>query len=330
MRSAFDNPAQIKEDFANHAEKWEGFFITIYVFLYLIQIGYVMIIMGYTFVRGCADENEIRGFVADYSVMQAALAHLYMTAALFQSAFIVFQFNEHCIYSQNPSQVQLLYQFKNVAIIYFSLGFFFIVLYVLSLDLNKKLIQLIVQSQFEGQSKVLISAILVELMISTELFIEFSFYHALISEFPHNLNKYLNGLVYSTLIYHFITSYTLPIIYIYNIFKRKGCNIYFWRRFRNKRLYIQNRKETIEESNFGSFQEIKIERREALTAGTTNTKLTLNMRGSLFFCTICLDVMTHSDDLLKITQCNHIFHKQCMYRWGEINMNCPICRQDIY
>ena len=41
-------------------------------------------------------------------------------------------------------------------------------------------------------------------------------------------------------------------------------------------------------------------------------------------CTICLDPMNVSDNNLKLNECGHFFHKECLARWTKAE--CPICR----
>jgi hypothetical protein len=43
-------------------------------------------------------------------------------------------------------------------------------------------------------------------------------------------------------------------------------------------------------------------------------------------CSICLDYITND---YKKTNCNHIFHNQCLDKWFEHNNTCPLCRQCI-
>jgi hypothetical protein len=41
-------------------------------------------------------------------------------------------------------------------------------------------------------------------------------------------------------------------------------------------------------------------------------------------CTICL--LTYTDETKKATECNHIFHQECLDRWLQENNSCPLCR----
>lgn len=41
-------------------------------------------------------------------------------------------------------------------------------------------------------------------------------------------------------------------------------------------------------------------------------------------CSICLDTFGNKN-IIKL-QCNHNFHKKCIYQWFHINITCPLCR----
>lgn len=41
-------------------------------------------------------------------------------------------------------------------------------------------------------------------------------------------------------------------------------------------------------------------------------------------CSICLDVFGNKN-IIKL-QCNHNFHKYCIYKWFHIDIRCPLCR----
>ena len=42
-------------------------------------------------------------------------------------------------------------------------------------------------------------------------------------------------------------------------------------------------------------------------------------------CSICLDKQKYNCSI--ITNCNHIFHKECLKNWIELNDSCPLCRK---
>ena len=46
-------------------------------------------------------------------------------------------------------------------------------------------------------------------------------------------------------------------------------------------------------------------------------------------CSICLENFNINNKCIKIPECQHIFHKDCIYKWFDKNKTCPICRIDI-
>lgn len=44
-------------------------------------------------------------------------------------------------------------------------------------------------------------------------------------------------------------------------------------------------------------------------------------------CVICFDDINY--DNLAILKCNHYFHEDCIKKWFESNLNCPICRNNF-
>jgi hypothetical protein len=45
-------------------------------------------------------------------------------------------------------------------------------------------------------------------------------------------------------------------------------------------------------------------------------------------CTICVDEFDKEDDVI-ITPCKHLYHKQCIEKWCEQSVFCPVCKQDF-
>jgi hypothetical protein len=45
-------------------------------------------------------------------------------------------------------------------------------------------------------------------------------------------------------------------------------------------------------------------------------------------CPICYEKFNDNSNV-TILCCNHIFHSECIKKWGEINNICPLCRKQI-
>lgn len=45
-------------------------------------------------------------------------------------------------------------------------------------------------------------------------------------------------------------------------------------------------------------------------------------------CTICLEDFNINEMVVKL-ECVHYYHKQCILDWGDINIYCPVCRNDM-
>ena len=45
-------------------------------------------------------------------------------------------------------------------------------------------------------------------------------------------------------------------------------------------------------------------------------------------CSICI-IDFESEDKISITNCNHIFHTDCITEWGKYKTECPICREKL-
>lgn len=42
-------------------------------------------------------------------------------------------------------------------------------------------------------------------------------------------------------------------------------------------------------------------------------------------CTICLEEF-QNDEEIKLAQCNHGYHKDCLANWLTVKSNCPMCQ----
>jgi E3 ubiquitin-protein ligase BIG BROTHER-like protein len=45
-------------------------------------------------------------------------------------------------------------------------------------------------------------------------------------------------------------------------------------------------------------------------------------------CMICIENFKKKEELITLP-CKHLYHKACIKRWLELNINCPICKADI-
>jgi len=45
-------------------------------------------------------------------------------------------------------------------------------------------------------------------------------------------------------------------------------------------------------------------------------------------CPICYSIIKDKDKI--ITNCNHIYHKECLDEWFKISYRCPLCRESKF
>jgi hypothetical protein len=45
-------------------------------------------------------------------------------------------------------------------------------------------------------------------------------------------------------------------------------------------------------------------------------------------CSICITEYDN-DDFISITNCNHIFHTDCIKEWAKYKTDCPVCREKM-
>lgn len=46
-------------------------------------------------------------------------------------------------------------------------------------------------------------------------------------------------------------------------------------------------------------------------------------------CSICIECLNNREaTIVKMNNCNHYFHEQCIQPWLNQNMNCPLCRKE--
>jgi len=53
-----------------------------------------------------------------------------------------------------------------------------------------------------------------------------------------------------------------------------------------------------------------------------------NIKSENKSCSICI-VDFENDDMISITNCNHIYHTDCIKEWGKYKTECPICREPL-
>lgn len=45
-------------------------------------------------------------------------------------------------------------------------------------------------------------------------------------------------------------------------------------------------------------------------------------------CAICL-VDFEKTDMVSVTNCNHVFHNECIQEWSHYKHDCPVCREEL-
>merc|ERR1712087_250274 len=46
-------------------------------------------------------------------------------------------------------------------------------------------------------------------------------------------------------------------------------------------------------------------------------------------CSICLENFDTEHPIVKTKSCKHLFHRQCLKGWLQVNRTCPLCRHDL-
>ena len=75
------------------------------------------------------------------------------------------------------------------------------------------------------------------------------------------------------------------------------------------------------EINFTSNNELKIPLISDLTVG--------KVYGEEETCSICREKMSVGEEVVKISLCRHMHHKECFGKWLIVKKECPICRLRI-
>lgn len=67
----------------------------------------------------------------------------------------------------------------------------------------------------------------------------------------------------------------------------------------------------------------------AAVASTAAAEGTTDPEANRLQCVICLSPVEAAQGQYMVAPCNHIFHVECLSRWMEIKMECPICRHAL-
>lgn len=60
-----------------------------------------------------------------------------------------------------------------------------------------------------------------------------------------------------------------------------------------------------------------------------STIFTSNQDHTELNCSICREDISQNEELRRLNNCSHTFHKVCIDQWFRTNVHCPICRDDI-
>ena len=87
--------------------------------------------------------------------------------------------------------------------------------------------------------------------------------------------------------------------------------------------------ESVLEESFQMAQE-SIEKTDRIIKISSQQFSTLsdNIKKDTKSCTICISDF-EKEDMISITNCNHIFHTDCIKEWGKYKTECPICRDPL-
>ena len=321
----FSDAQQIYNDFANHSEKWRNLYLWTYWGIWSFQAFVALVIViGFFAVVAYYDEESTREqfefmifLLSGYEVATNWKLHLILTASFLQSAFIIFEFDDtNCITSPNPNEFAMAYTMKNWAIPMFGVGFLLVLLYFCLAFLRVTLALSIIHTNTNQLSCLIIFNIIVECLFFADFICRTIYFEKFYDNFPEKENKLMDNLIIICLIYRSLFVWILIIIGIVKvILKEKFYNCNCCRRMRgesSENIIIDP--ELQPAPDIQGIEEIQIHRPE---------------NGSMMFCTICLDMLNSHQNIIKITQCNHIFHKTCLNQWAIRNKSCPMCRGNI-
>lgn len=59
------------------------------------------------------------------------------------------------------------------------------------------------------------------------------------------------------------------------------------------------------------------------------TWMTKFMQTEQEFCAVCCEEFVRGKKLVKLPECNHFFHYDCITDWLKVKPLCPICKNDV-
>jgi len=79
-----------------------------------------------------------------------------------------------------------------------------------------------------------------------------------------------------------------------------------------------------------AYEERIFDERANINPDDTYDTVSVNSFADDTYCSVCIDNFdTTERDVVKLKNCYHIFHKECIDKWIKINRTCPICRKDV-
>ncbi|OMJ65650.1 hypothetical protein SteCoe_37844 [Stentor coeruleus] len=57
--------------------------------------------------------------------------------------------------------------------------------------------------------------------------------------------------------------------------------------------------------------------------------MTIYMQTEQEFCAVCCEEFVNGKELVKLPECNHFFHYDCITDWLNVKPLCPICKNDV-
>ena len=297
----FSNPDQIKEDFSMHSEKYKNLYFSIYCGIWSSQLFiliYIIFILvaPYKIYRRSMKKQIIKlvQLIIIYDLINTWKLHLLLTTSYLQAPFTIFDFDD-CIKSSNQGEVQIAYLLKTWGICVFGIGVLFIVIYILKLCFGFWLILVIVGEERKHKSSCILFYIIIQTSIFVEIFTRYIYFEDYVDKYSSKENDLLRAIIRELLLFHIIVGWGLLAL--------------------------------------ASFISLCTRRAYPTLESYINIKPRPSNAGEIFFegvkckfCNICLEGL-EDQDVVKLVQCNHIFHLRCLKEWRIYSELCPICRQ---